>query len=105
MSQVYRLFGGTPPHEASSETSRAAAESIRPHVTRLAAQVLGVIVDSMPKGITCDAIEERLDMRHTTCSARVRELALKGIIEARGTRKVRSGRSANVWVLRGKGAP
>lgn len=49
---------------------------------------------------TCEEVENRLGLSHQTCSARIRYLALKGLIVDTGqTRTNRSGRQAIVWRL------
>ena len=57
-----------------SETSREAAETIKPHINALALKVLTAIRGSQ-FGLTCDEAEAVLNMKHQTCSARFRELS------------------------------
>lgn len=81
-----------------SDTSREAAESIAKDTNRLRRLVLEEIRDG--GGLTCDECEERLNLRHQTCSARVHELMEAGRIRDSGMRrKTRSGRNATVWVM------
>jgi len=99
----YDLFAGCPPHVRHSTTSEAAAEAIKPKVNGLQAQILGV-VRRAPYGLTRDEIEEITGLPHTTSSARVRELFLKGLLETRVNRSTgisyrrptRSGKMAEV---------
>jgi DNA-binding MarR family transcriptional regulator len=99
----YDLFTGTPPHVRHSSTSQAAAEAIAPKVNALQRQILAV-VRQHPLGLTRDQIEELTGLPHTTSSARVRELFLKGLLETRidpatgqsYRRPTRSGKSAEV---------
>ena len=99
----YDLFSGTPPHARHSSTSKAAAEAIAPRVSALQRQILAV-VRQHPLGLTRDQIEELTGLPHTTSSARVRELFLKGLIETRidhstglsYRRLTRSGKTAEV---------
>ena len=99
----YDLFAGSPPHVRHSSTSEAAAEAIKPKVNALQAQILGVVRNA-PYGLTRDEIEEVTGLPHTTSSARVRELFLKGLLETRidpetgisDRRPTRSGRQAEV---------
>lgn len=99
----YDLFAGTPPHVRHSSTSQAAAEAIAPKVNALQRQILAV-VRQHPLGLTRDQIEELTDLPHTTSSARVRELFLKGLLETRidpatglsYRRPTRSGKAAEV---------
>ena len=95
----------TAPHNGT-ETSREAAEQIKPQVNRLCSEVLRC-VRSSPHGMTCDETEQVLSLPHQTCSARFRDLALSeppSIIKCQlpdGSylkRKTRSGRRAFVWV-------
>lgn len=92
------------------ETSIQAAESIAGTVDQLRARVLCEIRASsfgapgasgapVPRGMTCDEVEVRLDMRHQTASARVNELMERGDIRDSGERRrTRSNRNAVAWV-------
>lgn len=99
----YDLFTGTPPHVRHSTTSAAAAEAIKPKVGKLQAQILAT-VRQYPDGLTRDEIEQVTGLPHTTSSARVRELFLKGLLETRINRETgisyrrptRSGKMAEV---------
>lgn len=89
-----------PGYVASSETSFDAAASMLSAAATLRARVRGYIGVKGAAGATCDEIEEALDMRHQTCSARCRELVLDGqIIKTASVRHTRSGRNANIYVL------
>ncbi len=91
----YLLYGGVPPWR-DTETSLAAAVSMLPHVSRLGGRVLAEIRQA--GGLTCAEVEERLRLAHQTASARIRELALQGVIEDSGQRRrTPSGRRAIVW--------
>lgn len=97
MTQEELLFT-PPPSAAGSDTSEAAAESIAKDTNRLRCLVLEEIRDA--GGLTCDECEERLALKHQTCSARVYELKGSGRIRDSGMRrKTRSGRNAVVWVV------
>lgn len=99
MSEQYVLYGGLPPHEAA-ETSVAAAVEIEEHSGALRQQVKAFIRQAGLEGATDDEIEEALNMRHQTCSARRRELVLLGeVIDSGWRRKTRSGRKAIVWAV------
>jgi hypothetical protein len=99
----YDLFAGSPPHVRHSSTSQAAAEAIAPKVSSLQRQILAV-VRQHELGLTRDEIEELTGLPHTTSSARVRELFLKGFLETRINpatglsyrRPTRSGKAAEV---------
>ncbi|MCX6553153.1 MAG: hypothetical protein NTY02_19490 [Acidobacteria bacterium] len=85
-------------HPETIATSRAAAESLRPDLTRLAR----VVVDAIGDGSTCDEVERRTALPHQTVSARIRELAQAGRIVATSVRRpTRSGRFAVVWARTG----
>ena len=103
-AQEYALYGGVPPHERRSETSRAAATSVRSGAGKMQ-QAVYECIGAEPAGLTCDAVEERMNGRHQSISARVRELFLLGRIRKDGTRKTRSGRSAVVYVTTSTGDP
>ena len=94
------------PHNGT-ETSKDAADSIKPHVNRLCSEVLRCI-QATPFGHTCDECECILHMSHQTCSARFRDLAsceppfiIKATLPDGSpiTRKTRSGRRAQVWIV------
>jgi hypothetical protein len=99
----YDLFGGLPPSARRSSTSRAAAESILPKINSLQKRIWK-LVSQAKHGLTRDEIEILTGLPHTTSSARVRELFLKGLLETRidkntGVsirRSTRSGRQAEV---------
>jgi hypothetical protein len=91
-----------PPFVPSSETSRAAAESVKGSAAGFRAIVLGAIRGAGAVGYTCDELEAYLSLTHQTCSARVRELVLRGdVLDSGKTRKTRSGRAATVWIAPG----
>ncbi len=86
------------PYARGSDTSKAAADSMRDHVTAIAEKVLAEIRQLGDEGATCDMLEYRLELSHQTCSARVNELRNKGrIVDSGQRRKTRSGRNAAVW--------
>ena len=92
-------YNGTAPFVAGSDTSREAAESIQPAASSMRFRVLMYIKATGRTGSTDDEIEEALNMRHQTASARRRELVLSGHVEdSTRRRKTRSGRNATVWV-------
>lgn len=90
----------TAPFVKGSETSKDAAERIAPALGYLQQVVLDTLSAVRP-GLTTDEIEVRTGLRHQTASARVRELAQRGYIEATGEKRpTRSGRAAAVYVTR-----
>ena len=104
-SDEYTLFSGTPPH-SDNDTSLAAAESMRPHVSRLARSVFTEIAACGEYGATCWEIEQRLSMSHQTASARIRELFLKGRITKSGKKRpTNSRRLAVVWIENRRAQP
>jgi len=92
-------YGGKPPFEKTSDTSKAASESVIGAAVSIRLRVLHLIVQTRSHGATDDEIEEALGLRHQTASARRRELVLNGRVEDSGLRRnTRSGRSATVWI-------
>ena len=92
----------TPPHNGTG-TSKAAAESMKPHRARVQGMVLKAISE-MPGGMTCQEVEHTLGMNSGTVTPRINELASEGLItkgvDENGEvirRKNLSGRSAYVW--------
>ena len=56
------------------ETSRDAAEAIRPHLSRLHSLVRNTIAQAVD-GMTCKEVEQATGLSHQTVSARLNELA------------------------------
>lgn len=82
-------------HEATDTSAQAAIAKL-PTAGKDAARVLAAIRDH--GGLTDDAGEQVLGMRHTTYSARRRGLVLDGRVVDSGRRRLTSaGRSAIVW--------
>ena len=95
----YDQYGGTPPHVKGSDTSRAAANSVAMDARHLRAVVFNHILGSGTVGMTCDQVEETMNGRHQTISARIRELRNEGrIVDSGRRRPTRSGRSAIVYL-------
>lgn len=93
--ELFDRYPNTPGYSNPS-TSKEAAKSMEPHVTRLAKDVLVRLRGYGPQ--TCEEVEIALDMRRSTASARFTELKLKGQIEDTGERRrTESGRRAIVW--------
>lgn len=93
-----RLYAGAPPSEVTSETSVAAASSMKQASNTIREQVFDVI--RLRGGATDDELEVALQMRHQTVSARRRELVLLGRVKPSGQRRItRSGRAAEVWTV------
>jgi len=89
-----------PPHARGSGTSRAAALMVAPHAATMRDRVYALISARGRYGATTDEVEEALDMKHQTASARVCELArtTPPRIRKNGERLTRSGARAVVWV-------
>lgn len=83
----------------NSPTSAEAAASLSSCVVAAQeGQVLDAIAGS-DQGMTSDAIEARLGLRHQSASARIWGLRKKGLIHDSGrVAPTRSGRSAVLWV-------
>jgi len=91
-------YGGHPPHVKGSDTSAAAAVSIRVPAGTLRFKVFAYLKKRGAAGSTDEELEHALELRHQTASARRRELVLDGLVEDSGERrKTSSGRQAVVW--------
>lgn len=88
-----------PPAHNRTDTSSAAALSMRDQAQHLRHIVYGWFADRGPQGATCDALEADLGLRHQTASARVHELWAAGkLIRTHARARTRSGRMAAVYV-------
>lgn len=93
-----------PPYVPDSDTSHEAAEKIKPHVSRMHAEILDVLRSRADHGATDEEIREALGLRADTARARRCELRDLGRIRDSGHRRpTSSGRAAVVWVLMGDG--
>lgn len=93
-------FSADAPYNKGSDTSRSAAESIQPVLSKMELQVYQHIAKQGRNGATCDEIEVALNFRHQTASARVNGLAKKArVADSKARRRTRSNRPAVVWVL------
>jgi len=87
-----------PGYVTGSDTSEAAAESIKGFAGSLRYRILQYILSRGQEGATDDEIERFFGMRHQTVSARRRELVQQGHIETSELRRrTSSGRTATVW--------
>jgi hypothetical protein len=92
-----------PPSVRGSETSEAAAESIKPEASRLREIVLCFIRASGQGGLTDDEMQELIPMGCNTQRPRRVELVNAGYVFNSGRkRKTKSGRDATVWIAGGK---
>jgi Mn-dependent DtxR family transcriptional regulator len=81
-----------------SDTSQAAAQSIESNAATMRGMIYVAIKRKEKLGATCDEVEELLNMRHQTASARIREMAQQGLLHDSGARRLtRSKRMATVW--------
>lgn len=98
------IFTPSAPFVRDSETSKEAATSIQKELGAMCRQVRSAVADAT-NGLTCSEIEELLDMKHQTASARLRDLQKAGFIEWKinpetgkhYTRKTSSGRNGKVY--------
>ncbi len=92
------LFDEPTPYARGSATSRAAAESVEPKVTRQEKEVMAYI-RSRGDGAACFEIEKGIAMKHETASARITGLHKKGMLRRTGEkRKTLAGNPADVHV-------
>lgn len=86
------------PHQAHSETSRAAAAQYLPHA-RTARERVYWTISASENGMTDEEVQDALGMNPSTQRPRRVELVEIGIVEDSGrTRPTRSGMDAVVWV-------
>lgn len=96
---LYEPYRGHPPH-SNDTTSLEAAIAIMPSAESLREKVFAFIKKVGTYGATDDEIQSALDMEGNTQRPRRRELFLKGRIKLAGfTRKTRSGKAAEVYVV------
>ncbi len=94
-----RTLFDDPPAQQHSETSVAAAESIRPDANRLRAVVYEAIRSAGDRGMTDEEVQDVLKMNGSTQRPRRVELADAGRIRKSGAkRQTRIGGTAAVWV-------
>jgi len=104
VAQLALDFDRRPPHNGSP-TSRAAAESMVPHVRGQKARVLAAIVAAGERGCTGDEIEVATGVSHQAVGPRLLELRSAGLVRRAIDdqyrtieRPTRTGRMAVVWV-------
>jgi hypothetical protein len=94
----YDLFGGEPPHQQHSSTSRAAALEIEDSVNALQAKVLAEIRQAPG---TDEELIDRTGLVPNTFRPRRRELQLKDLIEKSDEQRLtRARRWAVVWRIK-----
>jgi predicted ArsR family transcriptional regulator len=96
--EVLPLFAAArAPAQRHSETSRAAAESLDAETLNALQRRVYDLLGAEPAGLTDEEIGDRLGLGGNTARPRRIELARRGLVVKVGTRKTRSGRSADVW--------
>lgn len=89
-----------PPH-SGGETSRAAAEEIKPDANKLRRQVLVFLIKCAVMGATDEDMQDGLDMPGNTQRPRRRELVQARLVVDSGYKRyTHSGRKATVWVAK-----
>jgi hypothetical protein len=93
-------YPSRPGFVAGSDTSLGASLSLDDEsLSRLRRRIYFMIARRELYGATCDEVEEILELRHQTASARIRELVLGGFIFDSGQRRLtRSERYARVYI-------
>jgi len=90
-----------PPFQAHSDTSAAAAASVRPDQNRLQRVVYEALVGSEAGGMTDEELQAHTGLGPSTQRPRRVELVAAGdVVDSGRRRKTRSGRQAVVWILR-----
>jgi len=90
-----------PPHN-NTDTSLAAAESMRGRARTDENRVRSAFQAYGPDGLTADEVQDLLSLSHQNGSARVSTLARRGeIVDSGRRRKTRTGRTARVYVWAG----
>ena len=91
-------------HRNNPQSDEAHRSTSDQHRSTVHMAILHLITDK-PSGATCDELEQWLNLRHQTCSARVTEMLKDGRLKPMlsfgiaVTRKTRSGRKARVYIL------
>ncbi len=95
-------YGGLPPHQKGSDTSREAARSAAECAPTKRAEVYGYILARGDAGATDAEIEGGLSMLRQSVCARRNELVKLGMIRDSGHRRnsPHTGRRCAVWVVR-----
>ncbi len=82
-----------------TDTSRAAATSLRRHAVRQRERILELVRSMAGRGVTADEVERILELSHQTASARLHDLANDGqLVRTDFTRPTRSGRRARIYL-------
>jgi len=95
----YGLYDGSPPAQKHSDTSRAAAESIRKRIGPLHQEILNFL-KQRPRGATDEEMQTEIPMPANTQRPRRIELTQMERLADSGRRKLTgSKRHAVIWVL------
>ena len=102
MSDYDDLYNGTPPHQAHSETSTAAAKEIVKDARSIRFRVYSKIKMSGARGLTDEEVQMAMGLQLQTEVPRRRELVMKGLVVDGGMKRMTvSRRWATVWVVAG----
>ena len=102
MERYGEWYGGQPPHQAHSETSRSAADRAIPNAGTQRRMLFDFIVSRGSDGATDEESQRRLSMGANTQRPRRRELEQSGLVVNSGrTRLTTARRKAVVWVAVG----
>lgn len=85
-------YPNKPGHVKGSETSKAAADKMDESAPSMRARIYRYIKANGP--VTCGEVELALNMRHQSCSARIRELVLGKWIKPNGNQRKNPGSNA-----------
>lgn len=97
--QQLGLYDRPAAFQRDSETSRAAAVSVRGNAKSYRTAVLAYLRGRGPHGATNSEMSEALGMQLSTVCARCNELQKKNlVIDSGNRRKTATGRSATVWI-------
>ncbi|MBX9609715.1 MAG: hypothetical protein K2Y51_26130 [Gammaproteobacteria bacterium] len=89
------------PFQRDSETSRQAAEEIRPRAQSYRAACLGFVYGRGRAGATNEEVGKALGMKIQTVCPRMKELREAGeLVDSQMRRETESGRAAVVWIHR-----
>jgi len=95
----YSMYGGSPPAQRHSDTSKAAAESIRQKIGPLHIEILNFLAGRA--GATDEQMQAQIPMAANTQRPRRVELTQMGrVVDSTRRDLTRSRRQAVVWMLR-----
>jgi len=95
----YSLYGGKPPSQKHSDTSRAAADRIKKRIGPLHAEIIKFLTAN-PRGATDEEMQDAIPMPANTQRPRRVELTQMGrVVDSSHRKLTESKREAVVWVL------